>query len=838
MKQPSLSTIARHQRLTRIWTDPRQGAARIFCSLNHTTIGLRFIVAALVFFLIGGVLAMLIRAQIATSGNAFVGPEVYNQLFTMHGTVMMFLFAIPMLEGIALYLLPKMMGARDLAFPRLGAYAWWCYVSGGTILVVALMLGVAPGSGWFMYTPLSSSAYSPGINADMWLIGVTFAEISAICGAVELVVTILRLRTPGMGLGRMPLFAWYMLVTAGMILIGFPPLILGSILLEIERAFGWPFFEVARGGDPLLWQHLFWMFGHPEVYIIFLPAAGLVSTMIPVFAQRPIVGYGWVVASVLAMGFVSFGLWVHHMFAVGIPYLGLMFFSAASMLVAIPTAVQIFSWVATLWAGRPVFHLPMLYLAGFLFIFVLGGLTGVMVALVPFDWQVHDTHFVVAHMHYVLVGGMVFPVMAAVYYWMPHVTGRMPSETLGKFAFWLIFIGFNLTFFIMHLTGMLGMPRRVYTYSPELGWDIPNLVSSIGGFVQAAGFAVLVLDVFVHARMGRIAPRNPWNADTLEWATTTPVAPYNFASQPQVDSATPLWDEPDLGSRLAAGGAYHGSEPPVRRETISVDVLTGSPQCMVILPYPSWLPFCSAMATGVFFLGVLFKVYWVAAAALLPILALFLWWGWRNGSPVDPEPIHAGNGLTLLPHFASTEGAPGRSGVLYTLVADGTLLASLLFGFLFLWTIAPNWPAPAYMDPSPVLPLLGATGLVLAIAFAHAGMSAARRARLGLAAGWLWAAAASGLFGTVLFALLPGLTLPPATSHAYAATATVLFLYISVHAAIGTSIAAFVALRCMRGFVSPARMLEPLVCRMWWTYTGVSGLIVLGTVYGMSLGAQ
>ncbi|GAA5234510.1 cytochrome c oxidase subunit I [Verticiella sediminum] len=838
MTREPLSPIARHHRLTRIWTDPRHGAARIFCAVNHTAIGLRFIVTALLFFLIGGVLAMLIRTQLATSDNAFLTSEVYAQIFTMHGTVMMFLFAIPVLEGLALYLLPKMMGARDLAYPRLGAFAYWCYLSGGLILIAALFTGLAPNGGWFMYTPLSGAEYTPGINADIWLLGVTFAEVSAICGAVEIVVTILRMRTVGMGLRNMPIFAWYMLVTAGMILIGFPPLILGSILLEIERAFGWPFFEVARGGDPLLWQHLFWMFGHPEVYIIFLPAAGMVSTILPVFARRPLVGYNWVVAAALATGFVSFGLWVHHMFTVGIPYLGQIFFSAASMLVAIPTAVQFFAWIATLWSGRPVFRLPMLYLAGFFAIFILGGLTGVMIALVPFDWQVHDTHFIVAHLHYVLVGGMVFPVMAAVYYWLPHVTGRMPSEIIGKWAFWMIFVGFNVTFFLMHLTGLLGMPRRVYTYGDGLGWDWLNLVSSIGGFLQAIGFGLLVLDVMLHGRMGKRAPRNPWGADTLEWATPTPTPVYNIGAQPRVDSRHPLWDDPGLGPRLARGEPYPGTEPPVRRETLSVDVLTGEPRAAVILPGPSWLPFVGAMLVGIFVLALLLKLYWLAAIMPVPALALFLRWAWSTGATVDPDPIAYGDGLMVLPHYAEPEAAPGRSGVIYTLVADGTLFAALVFGYCFLWSIAPGWPPPAYIDPSPWLPTLAAASVVIAGALAIRAHAAVTQARMGGVALRLWLACGVGVAATLLLAVLPGAALPPPTSHAYAATSTVLAYYVALHTAIGAAMAGFGALRVQRGYVSPLRHLDTLVARTWWWYTGATGIITLGALYLFPMGAR
>jgi len=553
------------ERLGQVWRNPPGlGALSV---VSHSSLGLRFMVTGAFFFLVGGLLAMLIRTQLALPAQTILSAEVYNQFFTMHGTVMMFLFAIPTLEGMAIYLIPKMIGARDLVFPRITSLGYYCYLFGGLIILSSLFLGIAPDSGWFMYTPLSSQQFSPGPGSDFWLVGITFVEISAMAAGIELTVSILRARAPGMSLRHMPLFAWYILATALMIVFGFPPLILASILLELERAAGMPFFDVAGGGDPILWQHLFWLFGHPEVYIIFLPAAGIVSTLIPVFARRPLVGYRWVVLSIITTGFISFGLWVHHMFTVGIPQLAQAFFSMASMVVAVPTAIQTFAWLATLWTGRVTWNLPMLWILGFLIVFVAGGLTGVMLALVPFNWQVHDTHFVVAHLHYVLVGGMFFPLIAGLYYWLPHLSGRMPSERLGKPGFWLTFIGFNATFLLMHLTGLLGMPRRVYTYEAGVGWDWLNLLSSVGSFIMAAGIALIILDVALHFRFGRKAPRNPWQADTLEWATDTPAAPYNFSNLPDVQTRHPLWDHPDLPESMAAGKhglarANHG-----RRET-------------------------------------------------------------------------------------------------------------------------------------------------------------------------------------------------------------------------------------------------------------------------------
>ena len=483
------------ERLQQVWRRP--SGWKMLSVVNNSYIGLLYIGTALLFFLLAGVLALLMRTQLAVPDNDFIGHELYNQLFTMHGTVMMFLFAVPAVEAIAVLLLPNMLGARDLPFPRLSAYAYWAYAVGGLVFFCSIFFRLAPDGGWFMYPPLTSTAYSPALNADLWLLGIGFIEISAIAGAIELAMGILRTRAPGMSLDRMPIFAWVMLVFSGMVIIAFPAVIVGTALLELERAFGLPFFIVEKGGDPLLWQHLFWFFGHPEVYIIFLPAAGMVSMIIPAMTGVPLVGYRFVVLALVSTGFFSFGLWVHHMFTTGIAQLSLSFASAASMAVSVPTGIQIFAWIATI-AGavrlRPL-RVPMLFVLGFFFIFVLGGLTGVMVAVVPFNWQVHDSYFIVAHLHYVLFGGMVFPLFAAFYYWAPFASMRPLSERLGRWAFWLMFIGFNVSFFPMHFTGLAGMPRRVYTYGDIEGWGALNMLSTVGAYLIAAGVLFFVCDL-------------------------------------------------------------------------------------------------------------------------------------------------------------------------------------------------------------------------------------------------------------------------------------------------------------------------------------------------------
>ena len=819
------SALARHAELEQVWgTPPGLGS---LSSVNHTIVGKRFMVASLIFFLIGGVLAMLIRTQLAAPDNAFMEAGVYNQVFTMHGTLMMFLFAIPMLEGISFYVLPKMLGARDMAYPRLGAYAWYCYLFGACMVLLSLFLGLAPSSGWFMYVPLASGTYSPGMANDFWLIGITFAEISALCGAVELIVTILRMRAPGMRLAEMPLFAWYMLVTAAMMLIGFPPLILGSILLELERAFGWPFYNPELGGDPVLWQHLFWLFGHPEVYIIFVPAAGMVSVMLATFTARPIVAYRWVVASLVAIGVLSMLLWAHHMFTVGLSMSAATFFSVASTLIAIPTSVQFFAWIATLWCGRVRWELPMLFLAGFFITFIVGGLTGVMIALVPFNWQAHDTHFIVAHLHYVLVGGMVFPVMAAAYYWLPHFTGRMPSKHLGKVAFWLVFLGFHLTFLPMHLTGLAGMPRRVHTYSTDMGWDALNLVSSIGGFIQAIGFAVFVIDILLHARVGPLAPRNPWGAGTLEWAMPTPAPSYNFASIPQVTQDHPLWEDPGIPEAAARGELWLGGPSGGRRLTLSTDMLGARPESVIVLPGSSWWPLASAVATGGFFLGVLLKAYGAALLALVLTVLLFLCWAWSTGSRIDAGELKAKEGVSLPLHFEHAGGAPGWHGMVYTLIADAAVLGSLIFGAAYLWGVASGWPPPVWAVPPVWVVAVALVCWLLALA----GSRWARRAQdaapndARATAGLLLHLAALVALLWVVGGLLAGL--PPASTHAQVAVTAALLWYAAIHLGVAALLAGFLIVRWRSGFVSARRGLEPRVVGLFSHYSLGSALLCL-----------
>jgi cytochrome c oxidase subunit 1 len=604
--------------LDRTWSDA-PGLFGWFAAINHKTIAVRFMLTTFGFFVAGGVLAMIIRLQLARPDNKLVGPDFYNQLFTMHGTTMMFLFAVPVMQAVATYLVPLMIGSRSIAFPRMNAFAYWIFLFGGLMLYGAFILDIGPDAGWFSYPPLAGPEYSPGKRVDFWAQLITFTELSGLLEAVILITTIFKLRAPGMTLNRMPLFVWAMLVTSFMVLFAMPAVMLASTALITDRLVGTHFYNPAEGGDVVLWQHLFWFFGHPEVYMIFIPPLGFVSTIIATFARRPVFGYPAMVLAVIATAFLAFSLWVHHMFATNVPELGKSFFTAASAMIAIPTALQMFCWIATLRTGRLNFKTPLLFVLAFFFILLLGGLTGVMLASVSLDLQVHDTFFVVAHLHYVLIGGAVFPLFGAFYYWFPKFTGRLMNERLGRWNFWLMFIGFNVAFFPMHILGLQGMPRRVYTYPAEMGWGALNLVSSIGGAMVAAGVLLFVINVVRSRRAGAPAGADPWLAGTLEWAAESPPRPGNFAEPPVVASRYPLWSEGGI-----AGPVLGLAED--RREVLVTSVLDAEPDHRAVMPQSSIWPFLSAVAVTVLFIGSIFTpwaVVWGSALAALPLVAWF-----------------------------------------------------------------------------------------------------------------------------------------------------------------------------------------------------------------------
>ncbi|MBY0331695.1 MAG: cbb3-type cytochrome c oxidase subunit I [Acetobacteraceae bacterium] len=818
-------------RMEAAWRMPR-GIALI-TEYNNNLIGPLFVGTALLFFLLAGILALIMRAQLAFPGMQLVDPATYNQIFTTHGTVMMFLFAVPAVEAVAITLMPAMLGTRELPFPRLGAYAWMIYTIGGLFFYGSIFFGAAPDGGWFMYPPLTSKAYSPGINTDMYLLGIGFIEISAIAGAIELIVGILRCRAPGMTLGRMPLYAWGMLVFGAMVIFAFPAIIIASTLLELERAFGWPFFLPERGGDPLLWQHLFWFFGHPEVYVIFLPAAAMMSMIVPAMAGTRLVAHGLVVMALVGTGFLSFGLWVHHMYATGIPPLSLSFFAAAGFAVSIPSGIQVFAWIATFGAGRVRWEVPTLFSLGFLFIFVLGGLTGVMVSVTPFDWQAHDTYFIVAHLHYVLIGGMVFPLLAALYYWAPAV-GSALSDRLGRWAFWLLFAGTNLTFFPMHISGFMGMPRRIYTYPSGLGLELWNLLSSIGAAVFAAGAAVLLLDIVLHFRPGNRPgqKRNYWGAGTAEWLNN-----YNYGprSIPRIEDRYPLWRDPDLARQVDEGGHYLPMAATGRREALVTSPAEAKPQYVAVLPYPGWGNVVAAIGTCGFFFALTGTLLIEAALCFLLGLGGFIWWLWTGSDhgPLEPRTVDIGDGIRVPTHAT---GAVTHSwwAMVTTMLVSGTAFACLLGSWLFLWLVNGDamWPPPGQGIPA------GGFGLLALGLYAAGGLlgwTAARllgrwpawtvRVALLLAAALLAVGAASDGWALWSAGIRP-------EEHAYGAASFAIFAWQATHVAISLLMLGYTIARSLAGKLDGERRVTMDNTQLFVLYTAGQGCVGLALLHG------
>ena len=623
---PRPVSYAEEMALQETWAD-KPGLIGWLKSTDHKSIAKRYIVTAFIFFGLAGVGALMMRTQLALPENRLLSPDLYNQVFTVHGTTMMFLFAVPVMQGISLYLVPLMIGTRNVAFPRLNSFGYYVYLTGGALLWVSFFLNTGPDAGWFSYVPLAGPEYGAGKRSDVWAQVITFTEISAIISAIEIIVTVFKQRAPGMTLNRIPIYVWAMVVVSFMVMFAMPTVATASAMLALDRLVGTHFFNQAEGGDPLLWQHLFWFFGHPEVYIIFLPATGLISSMLPALTRREVFGYPLMVMALVGTAFGAFGLWVHHMFATGIPMLQGSFFTAASVMIAIPTGVQIFCWIATIWTGQPRMNTAMYYLIGFFFIFIIGGMTGVMIASVPLDWQLHDTFFIVAHFHYVLIGGAVFPLIAAVYHWFPKVTGRMMSERMGKIGFWIMFIGMNVTFFPMHMLGMWGMPRRVYTYMDGLGWNDMNMLATIGAYILGIGVVLFIVNVLVSVRKGAPAGSDPWGADTLEWATTSPPPPYGFARIPIVHARAALW------ARSPGEGDVVGMRTDVR-EVLITSVIDAQPGQRHEDPAPTLVTLVSAIGVGAAFIGALFSPWLFLIAVVITAVPL-IYWGYPHR---DAEP--------------------------------------------------------------------------------------------------------------------------------------------------------------------------------------------------------
>ena len=815
--------------LERAWKTP--SGWRYLSAVNNSHVGMFYIATSLLFFVLAGVLGLMMRAQLALPDSALMSPQTYNQVFTMHGTVMMFLFAVPVVEAIAVYLLPAMLGARDLPFPRLSAYAFWAYAIGGLAFFCTIFFGVSPDSGWFMYPPLSSKEHSPGLGADFWLLGIGFIEISAIAGAIELIIGILMTRAPGMTLGRMPVFAWAMLVTAFMIVFAFPAIIAGTLLLELERAFDWPFFIPARGGDPLLWQHLFWFFGHPEVYIIFLPAAGMVSMMVPAMARAPLAGHRAIVMALAAVGVISFALWAHHMFTAGLSRHAMLLVSVASFAVAIPSAVQVFAWIATFWKGRVRMAAPTLFLLGFHFIFVLGGLTGVMVAVLPFDWQVHDTYFVVAHLHYVLIGGMVFPVFAGLYYWMPVLNGHCLSERLARWVFGLMFGGFNLAFFPMHLSGLLGMPRRVYTYAGDLGWNGLNLLSSVGAFILALGVLLFFADAARVLAKKKKAHGNPWHAPTLEWL---PQGDYGVRSIPRISSREPLWDQPALPDDVAAGRYFLPGTHSGGRETLVTSWRDAVPQHLLVLPGDSWWPFVAAVGTAGFFL--LLTVEWVALAFACGIAAIaaIVIWLWQSDKPPHAARAEVADGV-FLPVGARGSASHSWWAMVILLCVDATVFASLVFAHVHVAMAAEVCPPPGASLPPWAWPVASAVLLLAGSAAMAAAQTMPDKSRgagvwMPVLLAMACLAAASGLdaWGHHLARLQP-------VASAWSATVAALLAWQGFHAGVLAVMGWYVCARSWSGKLQPEARASLDNTIVLWHYVTVQGLAGMATIRLMPL---
>ena len=612
---------AEARRLEKAWGRPR-GLLAWLRDVDHKAIGRRYIVTAFAFFALGGVLAVLMRLQLARPDSQVLDPDLYDQVFTTHGTTMMFLFAVPVLQGFGVYLVPLMIGTRSLAFPRLNAYGYWVYLVGAVFLWVSLLLDIGPDAGWFTYVPLAGPDYGPGKRVDVWAQMVTFTELAGLATAVSLIVTILKHRAPGMSLNRMPLFVWATLITSFMVVFAMPAVMLSSSMLALDRLVATHFFNQAEGGDPILWQHLFWYFAHPEVYIIFIPALGFVSSILAPFARTRVVGYNAMILSMTTTAFIGFGVWVHHMFATGLPQLGASFFTASSLLIALPTGVQMFCWIATLWRGRLRPTTAMLFILGFIATFVIGGLTGVMVAAVPLDLQLHDTFFIVAHLHYVLIGGSVFPLLGAVYYWFPKLTGRMLSERLGVASFALVLVGFHLTFFPMHQLGLDGMPRRVYTYDAASGFGALNLLASVGAAVLALGVLLTAINVIASLLRGARAGDDPWRADGLEWSTSSPPPVYNFLHLPTVRDKYARWTSaPD---QPVVTGVRSD-----RPEVLVTRLMDAEPDHRAELASDTVMPLLVALATGVTFIAGIFTPWGVVAGGALVAAGLVKWF-WPN----------------------------------------------------------------------------------------------------------------------------------------------------------------------------------------------------------------
>jgi cytochrome c oxidase subunit 1 len=614
------ATPTRRRSLIRRPTGRVQGVWAWMTTVDHKKIGILYGVTAGIFFLIGGIEALVLRVQLGAPDQTLVSADQYNQLFTMHGTTMIFLVIMPLSAAFANYLVPIMIGARDVAFPRLNAFGYWVFLAGGLFMYSSFFLGGAPNGGWFGYSPQTALQFSPGHNIDYWVFGLQILGIASLSGAVNLVVTIINMRAPGMSLMRMPIFVWMSFVAQMLLLFAMPVITVALFLLMFDRLFGANFFNVNAGADPLLWQHLFWIFGHPEVYILILPAMGIVSEVLPVFSRKPLFGYSVMVFSGIAIGFMGWGVWAHHMFATGLGPVAISAFSVSTMFIAVPTGVKIFNWIATMWGGRIRITTPLLFAAGFVAMFTIGGLSGVTHAIVPSDAQQTDTYYIVAHFHYVLFGGSIFGLFAGIYYWYPKLTNRLLDDRLGKLHFVLMLIGFNLTFGPFHVLGLQGMPRRIYTYPADRGWDFWNLMSTIGSFVIAVSIAVFLYNLYKTRRTEQDVGADPWDARTLEWSIPSPPPDYNFATVPVVAARDELWHR-------KYGEDDEGRPVPRELDYPVVESLADGEGKHIHMPSPSYWPLVASLSLPVICYGLIYRAWAVAIIGALWLVAAVYAWG-------------------------------------------------------------------------------------------------------------------------------------------------------------------------------------------------------------------
>ena len=825
MQEAAAAVPGLESKLQREWETPA-GLRGSLSTVDHKIIGKRYLITAFLFLIVGGLEASAMRLQLARADNHLLSPEQYNQLFTVHGVTMIFLYASPILSGFSNYLWPLMLGSRDMAFPRLNALSYWVYVGAGIVMYSSVLVGAMPNAGWFNYPPFSARTFDPGLNVDFYLLSLTLLTVSTTVGSANFVVSLLKTRAPGMSINRLPIIVWGTLTASMSNLLALPALTVACVFLFFDRRFGTHFFDPAGGGHPLLWQHLFWMFGHPWVYVIVLPAMGMVSDILPTFCRRPLVGYVFVACATVVTGVLGFGVWLHHMFATGIPPLGLSFFAGASIVIAIPSAVGVCSWLATIWLGRPRRTTSFLYMAGFVALFTIGGVTGVMTAAVPFDLQLTDTYFVVAHLHYVLVGINVFPVIGAVYYWFPKMTGKLMNERLGKWGFWISFVGTNLVFFPMHLLGMMGMPRRIYTYAAEMGWGPLNLLETVGAFVLVFGMLLFFINVLISYRGGLAAGNNPWDAPTLEWATTSPPPAYNFAVIPTIASRHPLWED-RLQDSVSRSTFANGLLLSDGRETVGTTVLDAQPDIVLRMPGDSYAPLVLAITLTLAFFGLLAGSAWLSASGFAGAVASIMMWLWPDAK--SPERYESTRDGAL-----AVEGAGIRSvawwGMICVIVTESAFFVYLLAAYFYLAANSTN-AFPTHGAPELRLVLINTLLLLsssAALEFGKHAVSTQRSARASFGVGFT---VILGITFLALQILEYTRKNSSPSDDAYASLFFTITGFHGLHVLVGVVMLCVVWVRMHRNHFSEAHHTAVTNVIMYWHFVDVVWLGVFTSLY-------